>query len=179
MFLNCDLQFNFVGKLLGPKGNSLKRLQEETMCKMSVLGRGSMRDRKKVKTKRDFLRKKGKDRKRFTRSIFHHFLAGRRTEVERWIQIFTFIRGSACWDTNICSTSRSSRPNRLRPRRSQTLLSSGKWIHKVFFSYFLFFFFWLKNIFMDFVVVISIITDAPKKGLRFPVLKFNSFIREE
>lgn len=35
---------------MGPKGNSLKRLQEETMCKMSVLGRGSMRDRKKVLT---------------------------------------------------------------------------------------------------------------------------------
>lgn len=42
------LQFNFVGKLLGPKGNSMKRLQEETMCKMAVLGRGSMKDRKKV-----------------------------------------------------------------------------------------------------------------------------------
>uniref|UniRef100_A0A182M2R5 KHDC4/BBP-like KH-domain type I domain-containing protein n=1 Tax=Anopheles culicifacies TaxID=139723 RepID=A0A182M2R5_9DIPT len=41
-------KFNFVGKLLGPKGNSLKRLQEETMCKMAVLGKGSMRDRKKV-----------------------------------------------------------------------------------------------------------------------------------
>ncbi|XP_037806060.1 protein held out wings [Lucilia sericata] len=40
-------KFNFVGKLLGPKGNSMKRLQEETMCKMAVLGRGSMRDRKK------------------------------------------------------------------------------------------------------------------------------------
>ncbi|XP_072378338.1 uncharacterized protein [Diabrotica undecimpunctata] len=38
-------KFNFVGKLLGPKGNSMKRLQEETMCKMAVLGRGSMRDR--------------------------------------------------------------------------------------------------------------------------------------
>ncbi|XP_044761942.1 KH domain-containing, RNA-binding, signal transduction-associated protein 3-like [Coccinella septempunctata] len=37
-------KFNFVGKLLGPKGNSLKRLQEETMCKMSILGKGSMRD---------------------------------------------------------------------------------------------------------------------------------------
>lgn len=58
LFLNCDLQFNFVGKLLGPKGNSLKRLQEETMCKMSVLGRGSMRDRKKV-TKRIRFRRKG------------------------------------------------------------------------------------------------------------------------
>jgi len=41
-------QFNFVGKLLGPKGNSLKRLQEETMTKMAVLGRGSMKDRTKV-----------------------------------------------------------------------------------------------------------------------------------
>ncbi|OXU25366.1 hypothetical protein TSAR_011381 [Trichomalopsis sarcophagae] len=39
--------FNFVGKLLGPKGNSLKRLQEDTMCKMAVLGRGSMKDRQK------------------------------------------------------------------------------------------------------------------------------------
>lgn len=40
-------KFNFVGKLLGPKGNTMKHLQEETMCKMAVLGRGSMRDRQK------------------------------------------------------------------------------------------------------------------------------------
>lgn len=40
-------KFNFVGKLLGPKGNSMKRLQEETMCKMAILGKGSMRDRQK------------------------------------------------------------------------------------------------------------------------------------
>ncbi|XP_033210347.1 KH domain-containing, RNA-binding, signal transduction-associated protein 3-like [Belonocnema kinseyi] len=40
-------KFNFVGKLLGPKGNTMKRLQEETMCKMAVLGRGSMKDRQK------------------------------------------------------------------------------------------------------------------------------------
>ncbi|KAL0124409.1 hypothetical protein PUN28_006325 [Cardiocondyla obscurior] len=40
-------KFNFVGKLLGPKGNSLKRLQEETLCKMAVLGRGSMKDKQK------------------------------------------------------------------------------------------------------------------------------------
>ncbi|XP_018372679.1 PREDICTED: KH domain-containing, RNA-binding, signal transduction-associated protein 2-like isoform X1 [Trachymyrmex cornetzi] len=40
-------KFNFVGKLLGPKGNSMKRLQEETMCKMAVLGRGSMKDKQK------------------------------------------------------------------------------------------------------------------------------------
>lgn len=40
-------KFNFVGKLLGPKGNSLKRLQEETLTKMAILGRGSMRDKLK------------------------------------------------------------------------------------------------------------------------------------
>lgn len=37
-----------MGKLLGPKGNSLKRLQEETLTKMAILGRGSMRDKHKV-----------------------------------------------------------------------------------------------------------------------------------
>ncbi|KAF6197825.1 hypothetical protein GE061_008793 [Apolygus lucorum] len=40
-------RFNFVGKLLGPKGSTLKRLQEETMTKMAILGRGSMRDKNK------------------------------------------------------------------------------------------------------------------------------------
>ncbi|XP_064334159.1 tropomyosin-1, isoforms 33/34-like isoform X2 [Camelus dromedarius] len=41
-------KFNFVGKLLGPRGNSLKRLQEETGANMSILGKGSMRDKAKV-----------------------------------------------------------------------------------------------------------------------------------
>uniref|UniRef100_A0A8P4G328 KH domain-containing, RNA-binding, signal transduction-associated protein 2 n=1 Tax=Dicentrarchus labrax TaxID=13489 RepID=A0A8P4G328_DICLA len=40
-------KFNFVGKLLGPRGNSMKRLQEETGVKMSILGKGSMRDKGK------------------------------------------------------------------------------------------------------------------------------------
>ncbi|KAJ8925376.1 hypothetical protein NQ315_009207 [Exocentrus adspersus] len=48
-------KFNFVGKLLGPKGNSMKRLQEETMCKMAVLGRGSMKDRQKEEEYRNSL----------------------------------------------------------------------------------------------------------------------------
>nr|XP_018895640.1 PREDICTED: KH domain-containing, RNA-binding, signal transduction-associated protein 2-like isoform X1 [Bemisia tabaci] len=48
-------RFNFVGKLLGPKGNSLKRLQEETMCKMAILGRGSMRDKAKEEELRQAL----------------------------------------------------------------------------------------------------------------------------
>ena len=37
---------------MGPKGNSMKRLQEETMTKMAVLGRGSMRDKQKVRKRR-------------------------------------------------------------------------------------------------------------------------------
>ncbi|XP_077283324.1 KH domain-containing, RNA-binding, signal transduction-associated protein 2-like [Arctopsyche grandis] len=48
-------KFNFVGKLLGPKGISMKRLQEETMCKMAVLGRGSMKDRQKEEELRQAL----------------------------------------------------------------------------------------------------------------------------
>ena len=38
---------NFVGKLLGPKGATLKALQEQTMTKMAVLGQGSMRNEAK------------------------------------------------------------------------------------------------------------------------------------
>ncbi|XP_062506230.1 KH domain-containing, RNA-binding, signal transduction-associated protein 2-like [Corticium candelabrum] len=37
--------FNFVGRLLGPRGLTLKRMQSETGCKMTILGRGSMRDK--------------------------------------------------------------------------------------------------------------------------------------
>eukprot|EP00099_Drosophila_melanogaster_P020244 NP_611681.1 uncharacterized protein Dmel_CG3927 [Drosophila melanogaster] len=40
-------KFNFTGKILGPKGNSLRRLQEETHCKIVIKGRNSMRDRNK------------------------------------------------------------------------------------------------------------------------------------
>lgn len=42
------LQVNFVGKLLGPQGSTIKRLQEDTGAKISVLGKGSMRDKNKV-----------------------------------------------------------------------------------------------------------------------------------
>lgn len=41
-------QFNFVGKILGVKGKSLKHLAEETMCRITILGRGSMKDSQKV-----------------------------------------------------------------------------------------------------------------------------------
>ena len=36
-----------MGRLLGPKGLTLKRIQAETQTKMSILGRGSMRDKGK------------------------------------------------------------------------------------------------------------------------------------
>lgn len=42
-----SLQHNLVGRLLGPKGLTLKRMQAETRTRMSILGRGSMRDRRK------------------------------------------------------------------------------------------------------------------------------------
>jgi len=38
---------NFVGKLLGPKGSTLQRIQEETLTKMAILGQGSMRNGEK------------------------------------------------------------------------------------------------------------------------------------
>ena len=40
-------QFNLIGRLLGPKGLTFKRMQAETMTKMSILGRGSMKDKEK------------------------------------------------------------------------------------------------------------------------------------
>jgi len=48
-------RINFVGKILGPQGSTIKRLQEDTGAKISVLGRGSMRD----KNKEEELRKGG------------------------------------------------------------------------------------------------------------------------
>ena len=40
-------KYNLVGRLLGPKGLTLKRIQAETLTKMSILGRSSMKDRQK------------------------------------------------------------------------------------------------------------------------------------
>ncbi|XP_048413755.1 KH domain-containing, RNA-binding, signal transduction-associated protein 1-like [Stegostoma tigrinum] len=60
-------KFNFVGKLLGPRGNSLKRLQEDTGTKMSILGKGSMRD----KSKEDELRKGGEAKYAHLNSDLH------------------------------------------------------------------------------------------------------------
>ena len=54
MILSCLLstsfrmQYNFVGRILGPRGMTAKQLEHETGCKIMVRGKGSMRDRKKV-----------------------------------------------------------------------------------------------------------------------------------
>lgn len=39
--------FNFTGKILGPRGNTLRRLQQKTLCKICIKGRNSMRDSSK------------------------------------------------------------------------------------------------------------------------------------
>ncbi|KAL3821170.1 hypothetical protein ACJIZ3_007075 [Penstemon smallii] len=36
--------FNFVGRLLGPRGNSLKRVEATTDCRVLIRGRGSIKD---------------------------------------------------------------------------------------------------------------------------------------
>jgi protein quaking len=42
------LQFNFVGRILGPRGMTAKELEQYTGCKIMVRGKGSMRDKSKV-----------------------------------------------------------------------------------------------------------------------------------
>ncbi|XP_030644932.1 KH domain-containing, RNA-binding, signal transduction-associated protein 1b isoform X1 [Chanos chanos] len=63
-------KFNFVGKILGPQGNTIKRLQEETGAKISVLGKGSMRD----KTKEEGLRKSGEPKYAHLSMELHVFI---------------------------------------------------------------------------------------------------------
>ncbi len=46
------LQYNFVGRILGPRGMTAKQLEQETGCKIMVRGRGSMRDKKKEEQNR-------------------------------------------------------------------------------------------------------------------------------
>ncbi|XP_044142549.1 KH domain-containing, RNA-binding, signal transduction-associated protein 1 isoform X1 [Bufo gargarizans] len=63
-------RFNFVGKILGPQGNTIKRLQEETGAKISVLGKGSMRD----KAKEEELRKGGDPKYNHLNMDLHVFI---------------------------------------------------------------------------------------------------------
>lgn len=45
-------EYNFVGRILGPRGLTAKQLEQETQCKIMVRGRGSMRDKKKEEMNR-------------------------------------------------------------------------------------------------------------------------------
>ncbi|XP_030626993.1 KH domain-containing, RNA-binding, signal transduction-associated protein 1a [Chanos chanos] len=63
-------RFNFVGKILGPQGSTIKRLQEETGAKISVLGKGSMRD----KNKEEELRKGGEPKYAHLAMELHVFI---------------------------------------------------------------------------------------------------------
>ncbi|XP_064616701.1 protein quaking-B-like isoform X2 [Liolophura sinensis] len=45
--------FNFVGRILGPRGMTAKDLEHYTGCKVMVRGKGSMRDKKKEELNRD------------------------------------------------------------------------------------------------------------------------------
>ncbi|KAF2540723.1 hypothetical protein F2Q68_00031932 [Brassica cretica] len=40
--------YNFVGRILGPRGNSLKRVEHATQCRVFIRGRGSVKDTVKV-----------------------------------------------------------------------------------------------------------------------------------
>lgn len=42
------LQYNFVGRLLGPRGNSLKRVEASTDCRVLIRGHGSIKDPTRV-----------------------------------------------------------------------------------------------------------------------------------
>ncbi|CAL9774571.1 unnamed protein product [Musa acuminata subsp. burmannicoides] len=42
--VNAYPNFNFVGRLLGPRGNSLKRVEASTGCRVYIRGKGSIKD---------------------------------------------------------------------------------------------------------------------------------------
>lgn len=46
-------QHNVIGRLLGPKGITFKRIQAECHTKMSILGRGSIKDRQREEEMRN------------------------------------------------------------------------------------------------------------------------------
>ncbi|KAG8133966.1 putative KH domain-containing RNA-binding signal transduction-associated protein [Naja naja] len=84
--------FNFVGKLLGPRGNSLKRLQEETLTKMSILGKGSMRD----KAKEEELRKSGEAKYFHLNDDLHVLIEDYNDEIRQaQLQELTYLNGGS------------------------------------------------------------------------------------
>ena len=49
-FLLKAWQYNFVGRILGPRGNSLKGVEAMTECRVYIRGRGSVKDSMKVRS---------------------------------------------------------------------------------------------------------------------------------
>lgn len=45
--------YNFVGRILGPRGNTLKRVEAQTGCRVLIRGRGSIKDTAKEEKMRD------------------------------------------------------------------------------------------------------------------------------
>ena len=41
--------FKIIGRILGPRGNSLRQLEAETRCKIVIRGKGSVKDSHKEK----------------------------------------------------------------------------------------------------------------------------------
>ena len=41
-------EYNFVGRILGPRGMTAKQLEQETGCRIMVRGKGSMKDKRRV-----------------------------------------------------------------------------------------------------------------------------------
>lgn len=81
-------QFNFVGRLLGPRGNSLKRVEASTGCRVFIRGQGSIKDPEKVRPF-DFL---------FTVLLF--------------VQLFSYITYALC-SSYIIEGGEFERPSRL------------------------------------------------------------------
>ena len=36
--------YNFIGLIIGPRGNTQKRMQQETNCRIAIRGRGSVKE---------------------------------------------------------------------------------------------------------------------------------------
>ena len=44
--------YNFVGRILGPRGATLKTIQQSTQCQICIRGKGSIRDRAEEERRR-------------------------------------------------------------------------------------------------------------------------------
>lgn len=50
--VDTNPEYNFIGRLMGPRGMTIKRLEQETGCRLLVRGRGSIKNAVKEETLR-------------------------------------------------------------------------------------------------------------------------------